>query len=217
MSRLSRSSTAASTQRPAGAANGKRRRASNGSARIHSAVTTHPECRLTTTAATTHSGGNETFHLGAGNDRVTFVAGHDTVFGEAGADTLVLDWSQVNNRVYMGNDPVANAALGGFDGSFYRSSIGWYASFDSIEHFEISTGGGDDTLVTATGNDIVSSGDGHDDIYVGSGNDTAGTVPTVITPDQPPTGAAPTDPTTPLSRPTPPPIRTGGRCGARDP
>ena len=129
--------------------------------------------RITTSSATVHDGGNETLHLGAGNDIATSVAGHDAVYGDLGTDKLILDWSYVDNRVYMGGGPGENGALGGFDGSFYRSSVGWYASFNSVEQFEISTGGGDDTLVTATGNDIVRSGSNHDDVYVGSGRDIA--------------------------------------------
>ena len=70
--------------------------------------------RITTSSATVHDGGNETLHLGAGNDIATSVAGHDAVYGDLGTDKLILDWSYVDNRVYMGGGPSENGALGGF-------------------------------------------------------------------------------------------------------
>ncbi len=116
-------------------------------------------------------GAHELIETGLGDDRVTFRSGSDNFRAGGGSDTLVVDWSANNNGARLYDNPVANAALGGFDGRFNIGTSNWDVVFTSVEHFEVRTGNGGDTIVTATGNDVVETGGGNDDVNVGSGND----------------------------------------------
>lgn len=130
--------------------------------------TSGPDDRSDTAASDTING------LG-GDDRLTVrLGGTDVVNGDAGSDTLIVDYSALTQAVFDSNAPVANTALGGFDGRYFVNGS-TSVSYSSIEHFEITTGMGNynDTITTASGNDTVRTGAGNDIVDVGAGINTA--------------------------------------------
>jgi Ca2+-binding RTX toxin-like protein len=88
---------------------------------------------------------------GAGNDTIRVGSGLDTVIGGDGNDLLIIDYS---TRLYafttFGNE------LGISD------SVNATTNYSGIERFDISTGSGNDNIVTGDGADTISGGDGDD-------------------------------------------------------
>ncbi|MES2339452.1 MAG: calcium-binding protein [Pseudomonadota bacterium] len=118
--------------------------------------------------------GNDTSQLlygGGGDDVLVTGLGDDDVDGGAGLDTMDMDWSTLAGRIIMNVDPTANATTGGFNGEFRAINYNWFDYYTSIERFVIRTGGGSDSIVTATGDDIVYLNDGDDYVNIGSGRD----------------------------------------------
>jgi Ca2+-binding RTX toxin-like protein len=106
---------------------------------------------------------NSVINAGAGDDVILPGWGIDTVNGGSGNDTLVLDYADQTVSVKM-------AAPNFFDGSISAGKTD-SVTFTSVETFRISTGSGNDSIVTSTGNDTISTGAGSDIVNGGGGND----------------------------------------------
>ncbi len=123
---------------------------------------------------------SETFNAGGGDDSIKIFRGNDVVNGGSGTDTLIVDYSLSNRNQSLG---VGGSGLGGFGGTLSDGAAdgaGWYMSFDSIEQFDLTTGSGHDfidlhavnsgvKLTTGGGDDFVITGQGADIIDLGSG------------------------------------------------
>jgi serralysin len=106
---------------------------------------------------------DESINAGDGNDLVKVFGGSDSVTGGAGTDTLVVDYS----------DSV-NAITGGAGNGYFTDGGSTHTvNFNTIERFDVTTGGANDSVSTGAGDDIVHSGGGADLVDVGSGNDSA--------------------------------------------
>ncbi|MFN3944118.1 MAG: hypothetical protein ACK4K7_04225 [Allosphingosinicella sp.] len=121
---------------------------------------------------TTDHYAHDVIHLGEGDDRATVRNGSDEVWGGAGSDTLVIDYRGSNSALGVYHGLSVNADLGGYDGSFANYNDR-FVGFNSIEHFVILTGGGNDNVTTGDGDDVVSLGAGDDFVNLGKGDNQA--------------------------------------------
>ncbi|HEY0312959.1 MAG TPA: calcium-binding protein [Allosphingosinicella sp.] len=123
---------------------------------------------------TTAAGGhNETITTGAGNDTVTVLDGADHANMGIGTDTLVVDYHAATQGVITNIGPSANGVDGGWDGEYYNNTDNSHVDYNSVERFVITTGGGNDNIVTKDGNDVVTLNGGDDFVDVGTGTDSA--------------------------------------------
>jgi len=100
---------------------------------------------------------DELIDAGDGDDTITIFNGVDNVQGGAGNDTMVLAWGAATTAV---------VTTGFFTDNFTRT-----ASYGGIERFVITTGSGNDDIVTSGADDIVSLGNGADHALGGGGDD----------------------------------------------
>jgi hypothetical protein len=91
------------------------------------------------------------------------------VDGGTGNDRLIVNYSGDASGVGMGI-ALATGTLDGYHGQ-YNDNTGNLVTFDNINNFTITTGGGADTIATGSGNDVVSLGAGNDFIDSGTGVD----------------------------------------------
>ncbi len=112
--------------------------------------------------------GNATFNMGAGDDFVEVAQGTDVVDGGADSDRLSVNYFNTANAATSSVALSGNLA-GGYSGSFISS--GRNLTFSNIEHFNVVTHGGADTIFTGDGNDTISTTGGNDLVTVGQGND----------------------------------------------
>ena len=123
---------------------------------------------------TTAAGGhNETVNTAAGNDTVTVVDGADHANMGIGTDTLIVDYHSATQGVITNIGPNANGVDGGWDGEYYNNTDNSHVDYTSIERFVITTGSGNDSIVTKDGDDVVHTGAGDDFVDVGTGTDSA--------------------------------------------
>jgi Ca2+-binding RTX toxin-like protein len=126
---------------------------------------------LTGTAPITvnDNAGNDSITGNAGNDIIKVAGGQDTVDGGTGNDRLIVNYSGDASGVDMGIALVTGTS-DGYHGQ-YNDNTGNLVTFDNINNFTITTGGGADTIATGSGNDVVSLGAGNDFIDSGTGVD----------------------------------------------
>ncbi len=118
--------------------------------------------------------------LGVGNDSVTLGAGADTLRGLDGNDTLntgigdaVVDGGNGNDLWIADQSGDSNAKSINLNLTGLQTA-GTGTTYEDIERISITTGGGNDQVISQTasgGNDTVSTGDGNDTIGVGAGDD----------------------------------------------
>jgi len=116
--------------------------------------------------------GNDTLTGGTGNDTFIIDNGDDSAAGGADSDTLVIHYGDATTAFSTNAGPVVNGGTGGFDGQ-YTIDATRRVAYSSIEHFDITTGSGNDTITTASGNDSVDAGSGDDLVNTGTGLDNA--------------------------------------------
>jgi Ca2+-binding RTX toxin-like protein len=121
------------------------------------------------TIVTTSGTFADNISTGAGDDTVTVAGGQDTVDGGTGNDRLIVNYSGDASGVDMGIALVTGTS-DGYHGQ-YNDNTGNLVTFDNINNFTITTGGGADTIATGSGNDVVSLGAGNDFIDSGTGVD----------------------------------------------
>ncbi|MEA2999349.1 MAG: hypothetical protein QOK17_1182, partial [Sphingomonadales bacterium] len=115
--------------------------------------------------------GSDTLAGGDGADVLTVSGpGSDHVSGGAGLDRLVVDFSDSPTGITTLAAPAANAAEGGYDGS-YADASGRQVDFTSIERLEITGGAAADNIVGTGGDDIIAGGGGNDQLDAGAGAD----------------------------------------------
>ncbi|MFM6391364.1 MAG: calcium-binding protein, partial [Dolichospermum sp.] len=114
-------------------------------------------------------GGNDTVNAGAGDDTINSGTGVDTLDGGDGSDSLILNLS-----AQTGNIVINNATAG--------INLTGIVTATNFEIFTITTGSGNDTIITQSGlvnnivvryNDTINSGAGNDTINTGLGIDVA--------------------------------------------
>ncbi|HEX5498056.1 MAG TPA: calcium-binding protein, partial [Thermomicrobiales bacterium] len=111
-------------------------------------------------------GGDDTLVIGGTGNGVSEGAspGPDSVFGDSvspgnvGFDTLLVDYSRITVDVVSYDGATAGAigsdAAGGFAGSFRsRDGATDFADFSQIDRFDITTGSGNDVIVTGAADD----------------------------------------------------------------
>ena len=123
--------------------------------------------------------GPDTLNDTPGDDTIDGLGGDDTIIvsqggdddadGDAGSDTLVIDWSASFSDVTNDGGPAPDGG-GGFAGGF-TNNFDRRVDYTSIERFVISTGSGDDSIVTGDGDDVIRLGGGDDFALGGGGND----------------------------------------------
>ncbi|HYC49361.1 MAG TPA: tandem-95 repeat protein [Burkholderiales bacterium] len=113
--------------------------------------------------------GNDTATGGNGDDtiRVGGAAAADTAHGDSGSDRLIVDYSGVSGS--FGTFSFAGTLAAGYSGS-YSNGIGTNVTFNTVEHFTVTTTGGSDSITTGDGDDVVSTGGSDDSIRVAAGN-----------------------------------------------
>jgi hypothetical protein len=109
---------------------------------------------------------NDIVATGGGDDTVTVAGGgNDSVtMGEQGAvgDRLIVNWAALG---------VGQNAVGGGT-NFNVSGASYFVSYSGVEHFTVTTGAGDDNLITSgwvNSNDEFHTGSGNDQITAGTG------------------------------------------------
>ncbi|HEV2865989.1 MAG TPA: calcium-binding protein [Allosphingosinicella sp.] len=123
--------------------------------------------------------GDDRLDGGAGDDIVRGRSGDDILIvsgpgddyasGGTGDDTLIVDYSDATDAIEATDCLTWNDERGGFDGAFGDWS-GHNVGFNSIEHFIIIGGSGDDDIAAASGDDRI-YGRGGDDSLEGRGGD----------------------------------------------
>lgn len=118
--------------------------------------------------------------MGGGNDTVTAGGGSDTMDGGNGDDTLNSAAGDADVTGGAGNDLwQADQSLDNRAKTIDLNLIGPQTAsagtvYEGIERIAITTGGGNDSILTRLGdggNDVISTGDGDDTIGVGDGSD----------------------------------------------
>ncbi len=136
------------------------------------------------TLATVLSNGNthgfdDQIETNDGNDAVTVTGGRDYVAMGAGTDTLTVDWSLIGrgvgtyNSTGSGGVVLTGSLEEGYSGIYFGDDWRYYnrLDFSGVEHFNFSSGDGNDGIRTGDGNDTVVSGAGHDHLLTGKGID----------------------------------------------
>ncbi len=100
----------------------------------------------------------------AGSNHITVSSGVDAVDGGLGNDRLIVDYRLATGAVT--GDSTSNFTEAGGGGRSVTITDG------TVEHFDILTGSGADTITTGPGNDLVKAGDGANTITVGAGANT---------------------------------------------
>ena len=120
---------------------------------------------------------NDTITAGAGDDQITVINGSDSVDGEGGTDTLVIDYSTAATSITTQAGTPRTSANGGLTGGYGDGSVDRNVAYDGIEIFRITTGSGNDVIVTGIDgiitSDIVALGAGDDIVELGGGTDIA--------------------------------------------
>ena len=112
--------------------------------------------------------GADTIVTGGGNDTITARGGADNITAGAGTDRLIVDYSAMTTAVIGG---VISGNLGaGYTGNI-ADSAGSTLGFNTVEYFAITTGSGNDNILTGDGNDVLVGGAGIDALSSGGGND----------------------------------------------
>ncbi len=88
--------------------------------------------------------GNDTINAYLGNDLITVTTGQDAVYGGGGTDTLIFNWSATSAAIDF--DGSYGQAFVDTAGNGLYSSSTWRVYFSSIEHFNVTTGAGNDRL-----------------------------------------------------------------------
>jgi Ca2+-binding RTX toxin-like protein len=109
------------------------------------------------------------FATGAGDDLVQVSRGIDTVAMESGSDRLVVDYSHSNGHFYGLDEPFTGTFAGGYSGQFYLGGGSAQTTFSGVEHFTITSAGGNDAIVVGDGDDVISTGLGSDRVTAGRG------------------------------------------------
>ncbi|MCQ4160817.1 hypothetical protein NON00_12855 [Roseomonas sp. GC11] len=122
-----------------------------------------------------HAGsGNDTLAGGALNDKLSGGAGDDTLTGGGGSDDLdggdgsdlaILDYADQTVDLNFYKDWSNNTNL-------YIEGYGISTYLYNIEHIQVATGSGNDTLYDALGNDVLKAGAGDDTVFSYSGGNT---------------------------------------------
>ena len=123
--------------------------------------------------------GEDLIFSGLGDDTVIAGAGDDSVFGDGGVDTvdagadfdlLTLDYSSSTTNVTGGVGGGTLAA--GYSGTIADVAGTSSTAFTFTEHFDITTGSGNDNIVAGDGDDTLSGGAGMDTLSGRDGMDT---------------------------------------------
>lgn len=112
--------------------------------------------------------GDDTLATGAGGDRVQVRGGIDTLDAGVGLDLLQVDYAHLLTNVT--GSLSAGSVADGYSG-LVADIAGNSVSFTGIEHFQITTGRGNDDVRTGAGDDTLSGGQGTDFFHGGSGRD----------------------------------------------
>src|SRR6185503_1061434 len=94
------------------------------------------------------------------------IGGIDSATAASGIDRLIVDYSEVAGNVSGGAGSGTLAA--GYNGTI-TNGIDTRVDFSGVEHFTITTAGGNDNITTGDGSDTVSTGAGNDIVNVGAG------------------------------------------------
>jgi len=121
---------------------------------------------------------NDVLDGGSGNDTLKGGSGTDRLIGGTGNDTLYFDSEDAINggtgydTAYVEN---TNGVTLDLDAASIESVVGGSGNdrfFATTLSVKISSGSGNDTLLTGSGNDVLDGGDGDDLISAGEGNNT---------------------------------------------
>ncbi|PSF36662.1 hypothetical protein C7H19_13375 [Aphanothece hegewaldii CCALA 016] len=125
----------------------------------------------------TTSAGNDYINSGAGNDGIDAGTGDDTVIGGEGNDYLTKDFSNLTRAVnFSYTDPNSGKiqgierlylSTGAGDDTIVSAAVG----FSNYSANEIYSNEGNDSITTSAGDDFISSGAGNDSITTGAGDD----------------------------------------------
>jgi Ca2+-binding RTX toxin-like protein len=116
----------------------------------------------------TSGGGNDTLATGTGDDRVQVSGGIDTADAGVGQDLLRVDYGHLLTNITGSLSSGTHAD--GYAG-LVADAGGNSVSFTGVEHFNITTGAGDDFVRTGGGKDTLSGGQGQDFLHGGAGED----------------------------------------------
>src|SRR5205085_2236046 len=94
--------------------------------------------------------------------------GQDNVSAGAGTDRLVVDYSAAPGNFSGG--PSSGDFASGY-GGVYSNSVDTTVSYSGVEHFTITTAGGDDNITTGDGDDVVNTAAGNSSLPVEGGQD----------------------------------------------
>ncbi len=110
-------------------------------------------------------GGSDNLNGAGGADQITVTGGVDNVDGGAGdLDLLIAEYG-----TQTGDFTTVDVGGGVTRLSILNGSTGVSVDYRNIERFNITTGGGADTVITFGGNDTIRSGAGNDTIDSGAG------------------------------------------------
>lgn len=112
--------------------------------------------------------GDDTLASGSGNDRVQVSGGIDTLEAGVGHDLLKVDYSDLLTSVT--GSLSAGSVADGYSG-LVADATGNSVSFSGVEHFQITTGAGNDDVRTGGGDDTLSGGQGDDFFHGAAGAD----------------------------------------------
>jgi Ca2+-binding RTX toxin-like protein len=113
-------------------------------------------------------GGNDTLNTAGGSDHVLVAGGIDTADTGTGHDLLKVDYSHLATNV-TGSLSAGSVATG-YSG-LVADTAGNSVSFSGVEHFQVTTGSGDDAVRTGGGDDTLSGGNGNDMLQASAGRD----------------------------------------------
>ncbi|MFP1631677.1 hypothetical protein ACLB6G_08070 [Zhengella sp. ZM62] len=113
-----------------------------------------------------HGAHDDTIYGGDGNDNLGSSNGVDFIDGGNGTDTLVIDWSDATDEIFV----YSSYAYVNTNTNFTDSTRS--VDFQYVENVVVYLGSGADTVNGSSGNDVLNGGGGNDTITGYAGNDT---------------------------------------------